>query len=170
MGIKAAVLDYFVKGSPFSGKPFITDDDIKPAYKNSKAITGLLPWLDIVEEDKILLADARTVAAIYDITPIATEARSDAHLETIRDGINAFIGGTFEEHAMAPWVVSTYCWCDSGEFRSLTDNLLSHAIRVHAQRDAELTPYSEHFINKVFGAHVEDMSQANGLFKDPLNK
>jgi len=169
MGIKAAIQDYFLKGSSLTGMPLITDDDVKPAYKNNKAITGLLPWLDIVDENKILLADARTLAAVYEITPIATEARSDEHLQTIRDGINSFIGGTFEEHSMAPWVVSTYCWCDSGEFRSLTDNLLSHAIRVHAQRDAELTPYSEHFIKNVFGPHVNDMSQPNGLFKDPLN-
>lgn len=164
-----ALIKDLLKGSTLNGGPQITDEDLKPAYKNNRSITGLLPWMDIVEEDKILLSDAKTVAAVYDITPIATEARSDEHLQNIRDSINAFVGGTFEEHAMAPWVVSTYCWCDNDEFRGLTDRLLTHSIRMHAMRDAKLTPYSEHFINNVFGPHVRDMSAPYGLFKDPLN-
>ncbi len=169
MGIVEGIKEFFGKGSPLTGEKIVTDDDLKPAYKNQKSITGYLPWLDIVDDNKILFPDARTVAAVFDITPVPTEARSDAHLQSIRDGINAFITGTFEEHASSPWVVSTYCWSDNLEFKHLTDRMMEHALHVHGLRDAKLTPYTEHFINKIFRQHVEDMSQENGLFKDPLS-
>lgn len=169
MGIKEIFNDFFIKGSPLDKKILITDDDLKPAYKKQKAITSYLPWLDIIEDNKILLDDAKTVAAVYEIKPIPTEARSEAHLSAIRDSISSFITGSFEEHSVAPWVVSTFCWCDNNEFRGLTNDLMAHAIRVHGMRDAKLTPFTEHFVNNIFHQHVMDMSHANGLFKDPLN-
>ena len=54
MGIKEIFSDFFIKGSPLDKKSLITDDDLKPAYKKQKAITSYLPWLDIIEENKIL--------------------------------------------------------------------------------------------------------------------
>ncbi len=169
MNLGALFNDFFVKGSPLSGETVITDDDLKGAYKRRKSITGLLPWLDILDDNKLLLADAKSVAAVYDLTPVATEARSDAHLDQIRDGINSFITGTFEELAQSPWVISVYSWSDKSEFCAITDSLMAHAKRVHGQRDAELTPYTHYFIDTVWREHVRDMATSGGLFVDPLN-
>ena len=170
MGINAVLSDFFLKGSPLTGDKPYTNDDAKKGYKKKPSITGILPWLDIVDNNKILLEDGKSVAAVFDVTPVATEARSEAHLKSIRDGINRFVTGTFEELGVSPWTVQIFSWCDTAIFRELPDEMLAYAKKVHADRDAEIEPYTDHFINNVYRPHVEQMSSGQGIFIDDLTK
>ena len=170
MGIQAVLKDFFIKGSPLSGKPVYTDNEARKAYRTHESITSKLPWLDIIENNKLLLSDAKSVAAVFDITPIATEARSEGHLRSIRDNVQRFIGSTFEEYDTSPWVVQIYSWCDRPEFRKLPEQMLAHAIKVHAARDAVLDDFSKHFINHIWADHIEQMAVDGGLFRDELTE
>lgn len=169
MNISAVFQDFFFKGSPLAKEPSYTEADAQKGYRENQAFARYLPWLDVVDDNKILLEDGKSVAAVFDISPIATEARSEDHLLSIRNNIARFIGEAFEEHAIAPWVVQVFGWRDKALFRELPDQLKSHALKVHAARDAELSSYSHHFIDDLFRPHIADMSRDGGLFVDELN-
>ncbi len=165
--IGAGLRDYFFRGAPVGPKP-VTADDIGRAYQYHSPIAGYLPWLDIIDDNKLLLEDGRSVAAVFELQPVPTEARSKDFLTQQRNQIRDFITLAFEEHANSPWVVSTYAWLDRAAFTSLTDVIRSHATKVHAQRDVRFDAYSEHFFDNILAPHIDDMSRKGGLFTDPL--
>jgi len=170
MGIADICTEFFTKGSPFSrGEKPITDDDLKGGYKSNPSIANHLPWMDIVDDNKILLEDGRSVAAVFDITPIPTEARSETHIRAIRNNVARFITSSFEEHSIAPWVVQSYSWLDDSLFRRLPDEMLAHATRAHSMRDVEIDDYSRYFLDTVYRQHVDDMTRPGGMFVDSLN-
>lgn len=162
------IRDFFIHGSPLSQGEAVTTNDIKRAYSQKPSIAGYLPWLDIIDDNKILLEDGRSVAAVFELQPVATEARSKEFLIQQRNQIRDFITGTFEEHTISPWVVSTYSWLDSAAFNTLADRIRSYAINAHAARDTVIDRYSEHFFENIFRPHINDMSRKGGLFTDPL--
>lgn len=165
--IGSGVRDFFLRGAPDGQKP-VTAEEIKRAYQYHSPIAGYLPWLDIVDDNKLLLEDGRSVAAVFELQSVPTEARSKDFLAQQRNQIRDFITLSFEEHSHSPWVVSTYAWLDSAAFTSLTDAIRAHAINVHAQRDATPDAYSHHFFDNILEPHIKDMARKGGLFLDPL--
>lgn len=160
--------DFFVHGSPMEQGETVTTADIKRAYSQRPAIAGYLPWIDIVDDNKLLLEDGRSVAAVFELQPVPTEARSKEFLQQQRNQIRDFITGTFEEHPFCPWVVSTYSWLDIASFTTLADHVKAYAIETHAARDKVIDEYSNHFFENVLRPHIDDMSRKGGLFTDPL--
>lgn len=169
MSVGAFFQDFFIKGSPLDPNKAITRDELRKGYKRIPGAAKYLPWLDIIDNNKILLDDGKSVAAVFDITPIPTEARSEEQILSIRNNIARFVADTFEEHSVSPWVVQTFSWCDESIFRQLPDHMLAHAIKVQSRRGAELHPYTEYFINDVYRDHVGDLARDGGLFIDQLN-
>ena len=165
--LSQGIQDYLFRGAPTDGK-VVSANDLKRAYKQRSAIAGYLPWLDIVDDDKLLLEDGRSVAAVFEVQPVPTEARSKEFLAQQRNQIRDMITGTFEELHYSPWVVTTYSWLDAASFSSIVDRVREHAIHVHAQRDVTIDSYSEYFIDTIFREHIEDMARKGGLFTDPL--
>ena len=62
--ISEGLKDYFLRGAPVNGKD-VTANDLKRGYKQRSPISGYLPWLDIIEDDKLLLEDGSSVAAVF---------------------------------------------------------------------------------------------------------
>ena len=100
-----AIKQFLPTAIPSLKKPLM-DEDAQRGYKIAPGILGYLPYLDIVDDNKILFQDERTVAAVYQVGAIPTEARSDDLLAQIASGVNTFIGSAFEEDADAPWCVN----------------------------------------------------------------
>jgi conjugative transfer ATPase len=167
MGIGQVLSDFFLRGAPSSD--VVKDDDAARGYKEMKSIAGYMPYLDTVEDNKILLSDGRSVAAVYSLTSIPTEARSDELMEQFAKGLNQFICNTFEEDATAPWTVSFYCWNDRAGFYDLVEETYDYARRVHAARDAQLDPYTHWFMNNLWEPHIKTMMAGKGLFTDSLS-
>jgi conjugative transfer ATPase len=165
--IGEGVRDFFLRGSPLGEKP-VTADDMRRAYQHHSPIAGYLPWLDIIDDNKLLLEDGRSVAAVFELQPVPTEARSKDFLAQQRNQIRDFITLAFEEHANSPWVVSTYAWLDSAAFVNLTDAIRAHAATVHAQRGVIPDTYSRNFFDNILEPHIGDMARKGGLFLDPL--
>ena len=160
--------DYLFRGAPGVGSKPVTDDDARKAYHQRAAIAGHLPWLDILNDNTILLQDGRSLAAVYELESVPMEARSADFMEAQRNRIRDFITGTFEEHTSCPWVVSTYAFNDKFTFKQLTDRVLEHAVAAHALRDQEISEYSRHFVENILRPHVDDMATGQGLFPDQL--
>ena len=164
-----AIKQFFTDGNPITEKP-LTDEDAQRGYKIAPGILGYLPYLDIVDDNKILFQDERTVAAVYQVGAIPTEARSDDLLAQIASGVNTFIGSAFEEDNDAPWCVNFYAWNDRAAFFDIVDDVQRHAHTVHAMRDEKPGPYTQWFLDTVFAPHIKLIGQENGLFDDPLTE
>lgn len=164
-----ALKQFFAEGNPLTDK-IVTDEDAARGYRLAPGIVGYLPYLDIVDDNKILFQDERTVAAVYQLGAIPTEARSDDLLVQIASGMNNFIASAFEEDADAPWCANFYAWNDRAAFFDVIDDVYQHALTVHAMRDQVPGEFTHWFMDKVFKTHIELMGQEHGIFDDPLTE
>ncbi len=56
-------------------------------------------------EQCLLLDDGQSVGAVYSISPVASEGRTAARLEEIRDSVEDALQDSLEEFDSNPWVV-----------------------------------------------------------------
>ncbi|TRC69202.1 hypothetical protein FEA33_00500, partial [Mannheimia haemolytica] len=69
-----------------------------------------LPWGEYLNEHGvILLDDARSVGAVFDIKPIGTAGRSIEFLSRIRNLVKDALQDSFDELDINPYVVQFYC-------------------------------------------------------------
>lgn len=59
------------------------------------------------EEECLLLEDGISVGAVYDVTPVATEGRTNDRLEQIRDTVEDALQDSFDEYD------ENHGWCSS---------------------------------------------------------
>ena len=154
-----ALKQFFTEGNPLTDK-IVTDEDAARGYRLAPGIVGYLPYLDIVDDNKILFQDERTVAAVYQLGAIPTEARSDDLLVQIASGMNNFIASAFEEDADAPWCANFYAWNDRAAFFDVIDDVYQHALTVHAMRDQ--VPVGKFTWHLVYGQGVQNTHRING--------
>lgn len=77
-------------------------------YHASPSIIDYLPWVEFPDEEEcLLLEDGISVGAVYDVTPVATEGRTDDRLEQIRDTVEDALQDSFDEYDENPG------WCSS---------------------------------------------------------
>lgn len=156
----------FLTGAPLLTKP-ATDADLEKGYHQSPSISDKLPWLGIVgNDDAVLLEDAYSVAAVIDIKPISTEARSMEYFIARRNALQRAITASFPGHKSTPWVIQTFAFPDKAEFLTLPEHLRRYAKQRQARHESADHPYTDWFIDKIFAPHIEDMSAPQGLFMD----
>ena len=139
----------FLSGAPLGESP-ATDEDLEKAYRQSKSISDKLPWLGIVgNDDAVLLEDAYSCAAVIDVKPISTEARSAAYMIDKRNAIQRAIVSSFPGHANAPWVVQVFAFPDKASFKLLPDMIRAYARQRQAKQVGDIHPYTDWYIDNV---------------------
>ncbi len=119
-----------------------------------------LPWVEYLDEPQaLLLEDGRSVGAVFELTVVGTEGRSDTYLEEVRDQVCNAIQDSFTELDHHPWVVQFFCQDD--EMSMEYADLLRSYIRPNAQ-GSEFTEQWLHIMTK----HLRDVSKKEGLFED----
>ena len=165
-----AARDFFIHGSPLGSDDPLTDKDLRQAYKRHPSITDKLPWIDLVGEESnvVLLEDARSVGAVFDLEQLAVEGRSPEYLVSIRDALQQFVRESSDRHPMGrnPWVFSIYAKSEKATFREIPALIEKYA---REAQDEEPHPFTKHYIDKVLTPHFEDLASPNGLFKDNLS-
>lgn len=157
----------FLTGAPLLGKAPATDADLEKGYYQPPSISDQLPWLGIVgDDDAVLLEDGYSVAAVIDVVPISTEARSQAYFIERRNALQRAITSSFPGHAKSPWVIQTFAFPDKAQFRKLPDQIREYALRRQARHEGKANSYTDWFIDEIFAPHIEDMSAPEGLFLD----
>lgn len=92
---------------PRSGR--LTQRDVNTSYQKGPSFADLLPWVEYQPDSRtLLLNDGCSVGAVYDITPVGTEGRSQQHLAQIRDTVADALQDSFEERDSHPWVVQFF--------------------------------------------------------------
>ncbi|CAI1969524.1 Type IV secretory pathway, VirB4 components [Serratia ficaria] len=131
-------------------------------YHANPSIVDYLPWAEFLDREQcILLDDGVSVGAVFDITPVATEGRTDDRLEQMRDTVEDALQDSFDEHDENPWVVQFFCQ-DENNVDAYLDRLKGY-IKPHAQG----SQLSESWLKET-ERHMRGIARPEGLFKDTL--
>ncbi|MBP2170712.1 conjugative transfer ATPase [Erwinia toletana] len=119
-----------------------------------------LPWVEFLPESQaLLLEDGRSVGAVYELIPVATEGRSVAWLENVRDRIADALQDSFDEDDKAPWVVQFFCQ-DEDDADSWLAQLSEYAVA-----EAKNTDFTREWLAQM-QRHLNNLSRPEGLFLD----
>lgn len=136
--------------------------DEQQVYHANPSIVDYLPWAEFLDREQcILLDDGVSVGAVFDITPVATEGRTDDRLEQMRDTVEDALQDSFDEHDENPWVVQFFCQ-DENNVDAYLDRLKGY-IKPHAQG----SQLSESWLKET-ERHLRGIARPEGLFKDTL--
>jgi len=140
----------------------MTVKDEKQVYHANPSIVDYLPWAEFLDREQcILLDDGVSVGAVFEITPVATEGRTDDRLEQMRDTVEDALQDSFDEHDENPWVVQFFCQ-DENNVDAYLDRLKGY-IKPHAQG----SQLSESWLKET-ERHMRGIARPEGLFKDTL--
>jgi conjugative transfer ATPase len=140
----------------------MTVKDEQQVYHANPSIVDYLPWAEFLDREQcILLDDGVSVGAVFDITPVATEGRTDDRLEQMRDTVEDALQDSFDEHDENPWVVQFFCQ-DENNVDAYLDRLRGY-IKPYAQG----SQLSESWLKET-ERHLRGIARPEGLFKDTL--
>ncbi|TQI87556.1 conjugative transfer ATPase [Serratia marcescens] len=140
----------------------MTVKEEQQVYHANPSIVDYLPWAEFLDREQcILLDDGVSVGAVFDITPVATEGRTDDRLEQMRDTVEDALQDSFDEHDENPWVVQFFCQ-DENNVDAYLDRLKGY-IKPHAQG----SQLSESWLKET-ERHLRGIARPEGLFKDTL--
>ncbi|EDW2262316.1 conjugative transfer ATPase [Salmonella enterica] len=145
---------------PRTGK--FTQQAANAAYQKGPSFADLLPWVAFQDDSQtLLLDDGRSVAAVYDITPVGTEGRSQQHLAEIRDIVKDALQDSFDELDSSPWVVQFFCQNE--------DDLSSYMqkLRNYVTPAAKGSAFSEAWLAEM-DHHLRGITRSGGLFFDDV--
>lgn len=145
---------------PRSGK--LTQQDVNATYQKGPSFVDLLAWVEYQPQSQtLLLDDGRSVGAVYDITPVGTEGRSQQHLAEIRDTVKDALQDSFEERDSAPWVVQLFCQ-NEDDFSEYMQQLREYVTPV-----AQGSAFSETWLGEM-ERHLHGITKPGGLFFDDV--
>ncbi|MBI6137925.1 conjugative transfer ATPase [Serratia plymuthica] len=140
----------------------MTVKDEQQVYHANPSIVDYLPWAEFLDREQcILLDDGVSVGAVFDITPVATEGRTDDRLEQMRDTVEDALQDSFDEHDENPWIAQFFCQ-DENNVEAYIDRLKNY-VKPHAQGSA----FTEDWLKET-ERHMRGIARPEGLFKDTL--
>lgn len=137
----------------------VTEKEVNALYKEPRPITDWLPWIDYNEETRTFsLEDGLSVGAMFEVTGVSTEARSDAFLQEIHANIQTSINHTIPQHDN-PFVLQ--CFVQDEE--SLAAFCREFEDYIAPERRDE--PLTRQVVGEV-KSHLKRISNPNGFFED----
>ncbi len=94
---------------PAWSDPPVETAKIKRLYRRPPSFTDLLPWAEYLPESRsFLLEDGVSVGALFELTPVGTEARTPRFMAELRDAIQTALTEAIPEREDAPWILQVY--------------------------------------------------------------
>ncbi|GAB1659147.1 conjugative transfer ATPase [Mannheimia haemolytica] len=129
-------------------------------YSQEPSFIEHLPWGEYLDEYGVLLLDdARSMGAVFDIKPIGTAGRSIEFLTRVRNLVKDALQDSFDELDTNPYVIQFYCQ-DSDDLQPYTEQLHQYISPI-----AKGSAFSEEWL-RVMGKHFKDIGKPGGLFID----
>lgn len=142
-----------------SGKISI-DQHNKRLYSQVPSFVDHLPWAEYLEtEGVMLLDDARSVGAVFEIKPIGTAGRDENYLSRIRNLVKDALQDSFDELDTNPYVVQFFCQ-DDDDLQPYIENL-----RNYVSDSAKGSAFTEEWL-RIQEKHFKDIGKPEGLFID----
>ncbi|UZE31684.1 conjugative transfer ATPase [Pseudomonas asplenii] len=137
-----------------------TEADEQALYSVTPSFVELLPWVEFLPESQcLLLEDGESVAAFFELTAIGTEGREASWLRNVRDALENALQDSFDELEQQPWVLQLYAQ-DETDWEGYLQTL-----GAYVQPRAHGSAFTRCYL-RMFGQHLEALSQAGGLFED----
>ncbi len=134
---------------------------IKKVYERPTSFTNLLPWLEYsAKTQSFLLDDGFSVGALFRISTVGSEARTEHFLADLRDKLQTVLTSLPEE-LESPWVLQIYLQ-DEPDLSSTLEQVKDY-VHPRAQK-SELT---EAYLAEL-AEHLNVISKPGGLFEDKL--
>lgn len=144
-------------------------DEEKLYSDRSPGFAQFLPWVEYLEDDKcFLLEDGRSVGAVFELKPIATEGREAQWLENVRDMLEDALQDSIKEIEDSPWVIQFFCQdTDSSiEYIKNLRNYIQERDKSKSNTDkASDTKFTKRYVD-VIEHHLQAIAQPGGLFVD----
>ncbi|MCG8612244.1 MAG: conjugative transfer ATPase [Pseudomonadales bacterium] len=138
----------------------ITSMEAARIYGRPSSFVQKLPWYEFQTESKtILLDDGKSVGAVFDIVPIATEGRSYNWLQDRRDMIQDALQDCFDELPAGPWIIQQYTF-DTDNMDEYIENL-----RSYPKEYCKDSKFTKEWLD-VMEAHLRGICKEGGLFED----
>lgn len=139
-----------------------TEKDLANYYRKPPSLSDKLPWADYLPDEQcFLLSDGKSVGALFELSDVASEARTDEYLEQLRRGLQGVFQDVFPHYFAEedPWIVQFY----------LQDELSLQAFlqtfEQYVQPQAKESAFTQHYL-QTMQEHVAFMTQPSGLFVD----
>jgi len=108
----------------------VTEADVDKLYRRPASLTDWLPWTDYEEESQTFtLEDGYSAAAMFEITGVSTEARSEQFLREVQANIQTCINHTIPAHDN-PFVLQCFV-ADEDSLSRLSKDLGAYAEENH---------------------------------------
>ncbi len=138
----------------------LTSAAVTRTYGRPSSFVEKLPWYEYQANSKtILLDDGKSVGAVFDVVPIATEGRSYTWLQDRRDALQDALQDCFEEFTHGPWIIQQYAYDD--------DNMDEYIgkLRQYPKEYCKDTEYTKEWLD-IMEAHLRGICKEGGLFED----
>jgi len=140
--------------------PALEKQTITELYREPSSFTDLLPWVEYDPDSaSFLLEDGISVAALFELEPAGTEARTPGFMSQLRDAIQTALTDAIPEEEVSPWVLQVFVQ-DEPSLSNFVQQLGEYP-------DAGLqkTSYTQHQ-QALMAEHLSRISRAGGLFVD----
>jgi conjugative transfer ATPase len=129
-------------------------------YEAKPSFADFLPWVEFLPASKsMLLEDARSVAAFFELTPVSTEGREPDWFAQARDSVENTLQDSFDELETNPWIVQYYAQDEKDWGQYL------QTLRDYVQPRAKGSKFTEHYL-RFFEHHLNAIAKPEGLFED----
>jgi conjugative transfer ATPase len=138
----------------------LTTMDAHRLYGRPSSFVQKLPWVEFQKDSQtVLLDDGKSVGAVFDIVPIATEGRSYNWLQDRRDMIQDVLTDVFEEHPNSSWIIQQYTFDD--------DNMEEYiaTLKAYPKHYCKDTLYTKEWLG-IIERHLRGICKEGGLFED----
>lgn len=140
------------------GRATVADE--QALYRAAPSFVDMLKWAEYLPEGQcLLLDDAASVAAFFELTSIGTEGREPQWLGQARDALENALQDSFDELDNDPWVVQIFA-----QDETRWDSYL-RSLRQYIHPRARETAFSRAYVRR-FEHHLQGISKPGGLFKD----
>ena len=138
----------------------VTTRQVKQLYDRPSSFTDLLPWMEYNPASRtFLLEDGISVGALFEITPVGTEARTPEFMTQLRDAIQTALTDAIPEEDESPWILQVYIQ-DEPSLQGFQKEVANYA-----QPSARDSAYTQHF-QQTMREHLAQITRPGGLFED----
>lgn len=138
----------------------VKKEDLRKQYETRPSFVDLLPWTEYLPETgQILLKDAVSRMAGFELEPIPTEGRSQSDLADVRASIGQLITECLPEHDNDPWVIQISMSAE----RNMNPAIAK--VRSYVDDHAKGSQYTEHYLDRM-ESHINEVANPNGYFWD----
>ena len=145
-------------------KDTVTERDVDQRYRRPASLSDWLPWVDYEEaSETFTLEDGYSAAAMFEVTGVSTEARSESFLAEVQANIQTCINHTIPAHDN-PFVLQCFV-SDEASLSGQAELLKHYAQENNSQTAPEYQRLTSHFVTRM-QQHLKRVTHEAGLFED----